>query len=429
MISVILRRQRRFVPVLVALIAVCAMQTPAFSALDEGAMARVEAAERRRVELIQKIMPTVISVFRVDGEKSELTAGSGSGVIISPDGYALSNFHVTETNRNLRVGLVGGRTFSARLLGLDRTGDIALMKIEADQPLPYAELGSSEQLQVGQWVIAMGNPFLLATDFSPTVSMGVVSGLHRYLPGGGALRKDLIYADAIQIDAALNPGNSGGPLFNMQGQLIGINGRIAPRRLEGMRLRKLNAGIGFAIPIDAIKRFLADLKAGHEVDRGYLGIQDVDECDEGLKVSAIVAESPAEIFGIRKDDILVSIDGQTFRDLGDIKNFVQTRPAGMRVEVVFQRGDEIRTQQVQLGGVQAVALLKLAEMANARGARLTPPRPPTEDDENDGDGDEEDQEEEAPSPETPPDGDDSPQKAEESPDDDPQPHEDGQQKP
>ena len=347
---------------------------------DADLMQRVQVREQARIDLIQRLVPTVISVFRVDGDKDELTAGSGSGVIISPDGYALSNFHVTETNRNLRVGRIGGKTYSAKLLGLDRTGDIALIKIESDEPLPYVALGSSEELEVGQWVIAMGNPFLLATDFSPTVSMGVVSGLHRYLPGGGLLRKDLIYADAIQIDAALNPGNSGGPLFNMHGQLIGINGRIAPRRLEGMRLQKLNAGIGFAIPIDAIKRFLDDLKAGHEVDRGFLGIQRVAEAPGGLKIESLARESPADVFGLREGDVLISIDGQTFRDIGDINNFIQTRPAGMRVQVVTLRDGDRQQQLVQLAGIQAVALLKLAEMARARGTRLAPPPQETDDD-------------------------------------------------
>ncbi len=362
------------------------------TASDADLLQRVAAREQARVELIQRLVPTVISVFRVDSDLDNLAPGSGSGVIISPDGYALSNFHVTETTRNLRIGRVGGKTYAAKLLGLDRTGDIALLKIETDEELPYVPLGSSDELEVGQWVIAMGNPFLLATDFSPTVSMGVVSGLHRYLPGGGALRKDLIYADAIQIDAALNPGNSGGPLFNMQGELIGINGRIAPRRLEGMRVQKLNAGIGFAIPIDAIKRFLEDLKAGHEVDRGFLGVQQVSEDAAGLKIESLVAESPADVFGIRKGDILVSIDGQAFRDIGDVNNFVQTRPAGMRVQVTTLRDGTQQQRQVQLGGVQAVALLKMAELARARGTRLAPPVPgPEEEDEGEGDEDGEDE--------------------------------------
>ncbi|NIA21590.1 MAG: PDZ domain-containing protein [Anaerolineaceae bacterium] len=314
--------------------------------------------------------PTVISVFRVNDRTKQLSPGTGSGVIISSDGYALTNFHVTRKTPNLRVGRPGGKVLEARLCGLDRTGDIALIKIDSDEPLPFAPLGSSDALQVGQWVIAMGNPFMLATDFRPTVSLGVVSGLQRYLPGGGLLRQNLIYADAIQIDAALNPGNSGGPLFNMQGQLVGINGRIAARRVRGMSWRRINAGIGFAVPIDSIKMFLDDLKAGHEVDRGYLGVYETDLKDGGLMIKSIRDESPAEIFGLKEGDVLLQLDGRRIQGPGQLRNFVQTRPAGRRVKISLRRDGKVMTRTVQLGGIQSVAALRIAE----RAAGTSPPK-------------------------------------------------------
>ena len=329
----------------------------------DSPLLRAERIQQQRIRLIQRMTPTVISIFRVNQRTGELDPGTGSGIIISSDGYALTNFHVTLKTRSLRVGRPGGKVLEARLCGLDRTGDVALIKIDSDDPLPFAPLGSSDALAVGEWVIAMGNPFMLATDFKPTVSLGVVSGLHRYLPGGGLLRQNLIYADAIQIDAALNPGNSGGPLLNMQGQLVGINGRIAPRRVRGMNWRRINAGIGFAVPIDSIKMFLDDLKAGHEVDRGYLGVDQTDMQDDGLIIKSIRRESPAEIFGLKDGDLLLRLDGQRIRGPGQLNNFVQTRPAGRRIKVELRRDGEVITKTVQLGGIQSVASLRMAEYA------------------------------------------------------------------
>jgi S1-C subfamily serine protease len=352
----------------------------------DSALARAEAQERQRIELIRRLEPTVVSIFRVNPRNNELAAGSGSGVIISSDGYALTNFHVTQKTQVLRVGLPGGKVLTARLCGVDRTGDIALIKIDAEEPLAFAEMGESSGLVVGQWVLALGNPFMLATDFRPTVSLGVVSGLHRYLEGGGPFRKDLIYADAIQIDAALNPGNSGGPLFDLNGRLVGINGRIAPRRVRGMAIRRVNAGIGFAVPVDSIKMFLDDLKAGHEVDRGYLGIDTVDPHNGGLLVKEISDGSPADIFGIEAGDVVVAIDGTAVYDAGQMRNLLRRLPAGRRINVDLRRGGTALSRTVQLAGIQSVAALRQAEL---QAASLFSPdlfRRPAGDDDGDGDG-------------------------------------------
>jgi len=348
------------------------------AALAESAEAQLAAADRveaARVALIARLSPTVISVFQVKAN-GELGGSAGSGVIISADGYALTNFHVaaeavSRNNRSgqgpsraFRVGLPGGKILKAKLCGVDRTGDVALIKIECESPLPFARLGSNGRLRVGEWIIAMGNPFLLATDFRPTVSFGVVSGLHRYLTGDGLFQKDLIYADAIQIDAALNPGNSGGALFNMAGELVGINGRISPRQVAGLKVQKKSGGIGFAVPIDGIKMFLEELKAGHEVDRGYLGAVSEPGDEGGARIEAIAADSPAELFGLKAGDVIVSVAGEAVQGPGELENLIQLHPAGTRLELEIRRGEKLFAQSVQLGGIQATAALGVGEFRN-----------------------------------------------------------------
>ncbi|HOI53758.1 MAG TPA: trypsin-like peptidase domain-containing protein [Phycisphaerae bacterium] len=413
-------------PVLLA-VAVVGLAAATGRADDPAAEAlqRAEASQQQRIDLIRRLEPTVVSIFRVDSRNNELSPGSGSGVIISSDGYALTNFHVTQKTQTLRVGLPGGKVLKAHLCGVDRTGDIALIKIDADEPLPCAEMGSSGELVVGQWVVALGNPFMLATDFRPTVSLGVVSGLHRYLEGGGLFHKDLIYADAIQIDAALNPGNSGGPLFNLRGQLVGINGRIAPRRVRGMAVRRVNAGIGFAVPVDSIKMFLDEMKAGREVDRGYLGLDEVVPHDGGLLVKRIGEGTPAEIFGIELGDVVLTVDGAAVRDAGQMRNLLRRLPAGRRLNVELRRGHVTLTRSVQLAGIQSVAALRKAEIEAAglfSRSLFREGRPDDEDDENDDDeGDDEDSDDapppqkdngnpgDTPSPDAPPNGNEQPQ--------------------
>jgi S1-C subfamily serine protease len=345
---------------------------PVFTARADSPADRLRAAEADRVALIQRVSPAVISVFRVDKSGNELAQGSGSGVIISADGYALTNFHVTGPAEELRVGLPGGRIYKAERRGIDPTGDIAVLKIESDQQLPFAALGDSSALRVGQWVVAVGNPFLLATDFRPTVSFGVISGLHRFLPGAGA---QLIYADAIQIDAALNPGNSGGPLFNDRGELVGINGRITIRQVEGMQMNKINMGVGFAIPLHAIRPFLDPLKAGHNVDRGYLGLGRTEVKDESLEILSVIADSPADLYGLRAGDQLLSVDGRPVNDPAELQNIILLKPAGARIAVQYRRGEQTQNITIQLAGVQTASWLFAALRQGGAGERLSLFRP------------------------------------------------------
>ncbi|MEO1999144.1 MAG: trypsin-like peptidase domain-containing protein, partial [Planctomycetaceae bacterium] len=158
----------------------------------------VVEAERSRVAVVEKVASSVVAIFARGG------AGGGSGVLISADGYALSNFHVTRGAGDfMKCGLNDGKLYDAVIVGIDPTGDVALIKLLGREDFPYAELGDSGALQVGDWVLAMGNPFLLATDFRPTVTYGIVSGVHRYQYPAGTI---LEYSDCIQVDASINPG-------------------------------------------------------------------------------------------------------------------------------------------------------------------------------------------------------------------------------
>src|SRR5262249_40024445 len=236
----------------------------------EGLDARLKEAEAKRIAVIAKVRPTVASVFARGG------MGGGTGVVITEDGYALTNFHVVEgTGTVMQCGLADGVLYDAVLVGQDKVGDVALIKLlpkKEGQKFPVAKLGDSDKLKAGDWSLAMGNPFLLATDFTPTVTFGLVSGVHRYQPPAGIL---LEYTDCIQIDTSINPGNSGGRLFNMDGELVGINGRGSFEKRG-----RVNSGVGYAISINQIKNFMGHLRAGLDADHASLGAAVTGEVED-----------------------------------------------------------------------------------------------------------------------------------------------------
>ncbi|MFO1020548.1 MAG: trypsin-like peptidase domain-containing protein [Planctomycetales bacterium] len=185
----------------------------------EGPSPVVLKAEQDRIAVMERVAPSVVAVFGAE------SAGGGSGVLISRDGFVITNFHVVQgAGPFLRCGLNDGVLYDAVLTGIDPTGDVAVIKMLGREDFPFAVQGNSDDLRVGDWVFAMGNPFLLAADYHPTVTYGIVSGLRRYQYPSNTI---LEYTDCIQTDASINPGNSGGPLFNMRGELVGINGRAS----------------------------------------------------------------------------------------------------------------------------------------------------------------------------------------------------------
>jgi serine protease Do len=307
---------------------------------------QVLKAEAERVAVIQKIKPTVVAIFAKGGQ------GGGTGVLISPDGYALTNFHVVQpTGPTMQCGLPDGVLYDAVLVGLDKVGDVALIKLlpkKEGQRFPYAVLGDSDQVREGDWSIAMGNPFLLATDFHPTVTFGLVSGVNRYQYPSGVL---LEYTDCLQIDTSINPGNSGGPLFNMQGELIGINGRGSFDKRS-----RINSGVGYAISINQIKNFLGHLKAGIDTDHASLGATVATETDKSglgrMRVQQILDEADVARRGVDIDDELISFAGRPMGSVNQFKNVVGIYPRGWRLPLEYRRERAKKETLVRLMGVQ-----------------------------------------------------------------------------
>jgi serine protease Do len=290
-------------------------------------------AEIERVAVVEKAKPAVVAVFGPGGQ------GGGSGVLITDDGYALTNFHVVAgAGPVMQCGLPDGVLYDAVLVGIDKVGDVALIKLlpkpdQKNDKFPCAALGNSDLCREGDWSLAMGNPFLLATDFTPTVTFGLVSGVHRYQYPSGTL---LEYTDCIQIDTSINPGNSGGPLFNMKGELIGINGRGSFDKRA-----RINSGVGYAISINQIKNFLGHLKSGLDADHASLGATVTTQTDKTgigrMEVTQMLESSDVYRRGLTFGDELVSFDGRPVFSVNHLKNVLGLFPRGWRLPMEYRR--------------------------------------------------------------------------------------------
>jgi serine protease Do len=256
----------------------------------------------------------------------------GSGFIISNDGYIFTNNHVVEQADKILVKVSDDKEYEAKIIGTDAKTDIALIKIKPKNSLPVAEIGDSDKVKVGEWVIAIGNPFGL----EQTVTAGIVSAKVRVIGAGP-------YDNFIQTDASINPGNSGGPLFSMDGKVIGINTAIVAQ----------GQGIGFAIPINMAKSILADLKTKGKVTRGWLGIsvQDISEDiaknlnhknRSGAIISDVFKGDPADLAGIKVGDIVTEINGKPIKDTHDLLLVVATAHVGEKITLkVIRDGKEM----------------------------------------------------------------------------------------
>ena len=269
--------------------------------------------------------------------------GTGSGFIISKDGLILTNNHVVEKADKITVTLADNKKVEAKLIGTDPKSDIALIKIDVKEDLPTIPLGDSEILEVGEWVIAIGNPFGL----SQTVTVGVVSAKGRSSVGINE------YENFIQTDAAINPGNSGGPLLNIYGQVIGINSALYSRTGGYM-------GIGFAIPVNMAKYIVNQLQKHGKVTRGLLGImlQDLNEelaesldLDEakGILITEVMADSPADKAGLDQRDVIIKLNDIELKNSADLRNRIAQTVPGTKVDILVIRDGKSRTIEVKVG--------------------------------------------------------------------------------
>ncbi len=276
-------------------------------------------------------------------ERKEKMQSLGSGFIVSKDGYILSNYHVVKGMDKIFVILNGSKKrYSAKVVGSDPELDVAVLKVDVSEDLPTVALGDSDKVQVGDWAIAIGNPF----GYQGTFTVGVISALGRH--GMTGLQR------LIQTDAAINPGNSGGPLLNIYGQVIGINTMIvAPNRFSPG-----NVGIGFAVPINLAKSAMEQIIKTGKVSRGYLGVE-VSELDDatreqlglgdvGVQVVRVQKGTPAKKVGIKPGDIILEVDGKKIHSPDELVSTIATKPKGAVVNLKVLRGKKKLTFKVKL---------------------------------------------------------------------------------
>lgn len=334
-----------------------------FSSLSYGMEGEQTANERNLsfVEIARVVKPSVVNIYTVSKDNSQADEkyhnddnsknpfrdffdryrdrspqgnkkNLGSGVIIDRTGYILTNNHIVDGSFFINVSLASGEEYEARLIGKDIKTDLALIKIDSNGNLPAAKLGNSDSLQVGEWVMAIGNPYGL----EETVTVGIVSAKGRVVGAGP-------YDNFIQTDSPINPGNSGGPLLNSNAEVIGINTLI----FKGVQ------NLGFAIPVNLAREIFEQLKKSGKVVRGWLGVyiqRVVPEMTEffnllepkGALVSEVTPESPADKAGIKRGDVITGFDGVGINDANDLPLIVARRSVGSKVDVnVFREGKEI----------------------------------------------------------------------------------------
>jgi S1-C subfamily serine protease len=277
--------------------------------------------------------------------------GGGSGVLVSAEGHCLTNHHVVAALKGaqpaMRVTLLSGKPYVAKLVCTDPIGDIALYRLQGaeGEKFPFVEFGDSDRLEPGRYVMACGNPFALAQPAEdgrtyPAVTLGIVSALHR---------NQNTYFDCIQTDAAVNPGNSGGPLVTLDGKLVGINGRIATRYFN-----RTNSGVGYAVPSNQIRNFLPLMMKGGDEGKAYHGqvtgltLSRSNTDGRGARVEDVRSGSPADRAGFRRDDFIVRVEDYPIHNRDRFLGAVGTWPMGTEVRVRVRRGDEERELKATL---------------------------------------------------------------------------------
>ncbi len=330
----------------------------------KGAVVNIDVAKRATAEQ-QEQMERYLKRRGQGREDAPLAPGTGSGFVIDPRGLVLTNNHVVEGAVTLKVRLDDGRAFDADVLGRDPLTDVALVKLRGKfEALPFVKLGDSNSMKVGDWVVAIGNPFGLAQS----VSAGIVSALDRHI---GASR----YDQFLQTDAAINPGNSGGPLFNLRGEVIGMNTAI----IGGQN--GAGTGIGFAVPSSLIKAVLPQLEKTGTVTRGWLGvgIQDVSPAlsralslpaRDGALITAVNDGSPAQKGGLKEEDVVLAIDGERVNSSTTLTRIIALKRPDATVALSVVRAGKPAEVKVKLG-----VRPDLENLGDTRRAEATPSDP------------------------------------------------------
>ncbi len=385
-----MKRRRVLVAVFALAISACEKDGLPSAQASQGAAARsIQVSDNRRTAItaaVERVSPAVVTVQtetveRVPADFYEQffggrsgrrpAAGLGSGFIVSEDGVIVTNAHVISGATRIFVALRDGTTFPARLLGADETNDLAVIKIEARE-LPVAPLGNSSSLLVGEWAIAIGNPYgFLLENTEPSVTAGVVSGTGRNLPAESAGAG--VYVDMIQTDASINPGNSGGPLVNASGEVIGVNSSIFSPSGGSI-------GLGFAIPINRAKRVTEDLLAHGVVRRPWVGFKlqtpqrgtRRTALAKGVTVNSVVPGSPAARAGIQRGDLLVQSRDRVVRNAFDWEAERLELRVGEVVPLTIERmGREIRAS-VRVADLPEVNAPKVTVLREIQLVTLTP---------------------------------------------------------
>lgn len=303
------------------------------------------------IHAVKQVTPSVVSVSTValmrNMYRVHPIGGMGSGVVIDDQGHIVTNRHVIHKAQRISIADSQGERYDATLLGGDQLIDLAVLKVN-NGTLESAQLGDSDQLEVGQLVIAIGNPFGFILG-GPTVTTGVISGVQRQIQA-----KNIVLEKLIQTDAAINPGNSGGPLCDLDGNVIGINTAMLP----------FAQGIGFAIPINTVSEIAEEIIEFGHIRRSYMGFLGVGinsqiartyklGVTEGVLIAEVVPRAPAARAGLQEGDVIVAFEEEPITSMGQIQEQLRKRPAGSQVEVAVVRGQRRRVIPLHLGEVPA----------------------------------------------------------------------------
>ncbi|HET9684468.1 MAG TPA: trypsin-like peptidase domain-containing protein [Gemmatimonadaceae bacterium] len=337
-----------------------------------SAVARVApAVVTVQTEMVQRVAADPFDAFFGGRSGTQTSAGLGSGFIMRPDGVILTNAHVVAGATSISVMLRDGTTYPARTLGTDETNDLAVLKVDA-KSLPVAPLGDSNNLLVGEWAIAIGNPYgFMLGNSEPSVTMGVISGVGRNLVARG--EGPSAYFDMIQTDASINPGNSGGPLVNADGEVIGVNSSIYSTSGGSI-------GLGFAIPINRARRVAEDLLTHGRVRRPWIGVQleelrtqnPRDLIVRGAQVASVAPSSPAQQAGMRPGDIIVRLADRGIRNRFDWEAALLDLRVGDKVPLVVRRGGRDVPLTVSIADLPEVSAPKVEVLKELQLVTLTP---------------------------------------------------------